>query len=106
MYNKYIKDNQKPIDIFFIQDKNNKLLAVLNFNNMIPIIAKAKINFDILKDKDRSLLIKEIEYCNKNRKEIMKTAKRVYNAVTIYNWEKLKIRSCNFKLLEEKCKEY
>lgn len=60
MFQNYLKTNQKPIDMFFVEE-----ISVLNINNMIPIVEEAKINFNIEKDKDFSLLRKEIDYCNK-----------------------------------------
>lgn len=85
MFQNYLKTNQKPIDIFFVEEisvhNQRKLLSVLNINNMIPIVEEAKIDFNIEKDKDFSLLRKEIDYCNKHRQEIVKNSIRIYNAV-------------------------
>ncbi len=110
MFENYLKTNQKPIDIFFVEEisvhNQRKLLSVLNINNMIPIVEEAKIDFNIEKDKDFSLLRKEIDYCNKHRREIVKNSIRIYNAVIRHEWESLEKRCCNFKLLEEKCIKY
>ncbi len=73
---------------------------------MIPIVEEAKIDFNIEKDKDFSLLRKEIDYCNKHRQEIVKNSIRIYNAVIRHEWESLEKRCCDFKLLEEKCIKY
>ena len=73
---------------------------------MIPIVEEAKIEFNIEEDKDFSLLRKEIDYCNKHRQEIIKNSIRVYNAVIRHEWESLEKRCCDFKLLEQKCKQY
>ena len=73
---------------------------------MIPIVEEAKIEFNIEEDKDFSLLRKEIDYCNKHRQEIIKNSIRVYNAVIRHEWESLEKRCCDFKLLEQKFKQY
>lgn len=109
IYENYLKTNVKPIDMFFIEDDSNnskKLISILNINNMIPIPENAKIYFNIEQDKDFSLLIKEINYCNKHKEEIIKNSKKIYNAVTKHKWEALEKRCCDFKLLEEKSKLY
>lgn len=109
MFDTYVATNNKPIDMFFIEElKNGKrnLLSVLNINNMIPIVEDAKIYFDIRGDKDFSLLRKEIDFCNKHKDEITKNSLRIHKAVTSHTWASLEKRCCDFELLEEKCKEY
>lgn len=84
MFDTYVETNKKPIDMFFIEEIQNgkrTLLSVLNLNNMIPINEKAKITYNIEDDKDYSLLVKEIAYCNKHREEIKRDSKKIYNAV-------------------------
>lgn len=106
MFDTYIETNKKPIDMFFVEDNSGKqrtLLSVLNINNMIPIPEQAKIYFDIKEDKDYSLLIKELNYCKQNKETIIKSAKRIYNAVKNHTWASLEKRCCDFILLEEKC---
>ena len=73
---------------------------------MIPINEKAKITYNIEDDKDYSLLVKEIAYCNKHREEIKRDSKKIYNAVKKHTWASLEKRCCNFSLLEEKSREY
>ena len=106
MYNRYKKTNRNTIDMFYIEDKKEKLLAILNLNNMIPIAKKSIIKFDIKKDKDASLLQKEYEFCNKHKKELRERAKKLYSIVKNHTNERIEKRCCNFLLLEEKCKEY
>lgn len=53
----------------------------------------------------RDLLNAEIQFCNRNIDKIMKMAKRVYKIGTNRK-HKLAYTCCDFKLLEEKCKEY
>ncbi|MBE5821080.1 MAG: type III toxin-antitoxin system ToxN/AbiQ family toxin [Clostridiales bacterium] len=105
IYNNYLLNNTKPIDMFFIEEIiNNKrrLLSVLNINNMVPIPEIAKIYFNINEDKDTSLLRKEILFCNNHKQDIFKNSLRVYNSVINHTWTSLERRCCNFKLLEEK----
>lgn len=73
---------------------------------MIPINETAIVNYDISNDKNYSLLLKEYKYCNKNIKEIREKSVKIYNIIKQDNNINLEKRCCNFKLLEEKCKEY
>ncbi len=97
-----------PIDVFLIKERNNteKIIGVLNINNMIPITDEVIEYFNIKEDKDYGLLQKEHIYCIKNQTEIIKRANKVYDLVTKHNKSSLIKRSCNFKLLEIKSKEY
>ena len=79
MFEKYNKIGISPIDIIFICDKNNNLLSVINLNNMIPVKEENIIEYDILKDKNASLLIKEYIYCSKIRVEIIRIALKIYS---------------------------
>lgn len=106
MFNHYKETGFKSLDMVFIEDNKKKLLAVLNLNNMIPIAENSKIDFNINLDKDKSLLIKELKYCNNNKEEIIRSCNRIYNAVIHNEGSKLIERCCNFSLLEEKCKEW
>lgn len=109
-HNKFIDleiQNKLPIDIFLIKEmKNNKLIGILNINNMIPVIDEVIEYFNIKEDKDFSLLQKEYVYCIKQQQAIIKKANIVYDLVTKHNKKSLIKRSCNFKLLEEKCMLY
>lgn len=98
--------NKLPIDVFLIRDTDNKLLGIINFNNMIPVIDEVIIHFNIKQDKDYSLLKKEHIYCVTHQNEILKKAVKIYNLVTKYKKQSLIKRSCNFTLLENKSKEY
>lgn len=106
MHKDYKRTHKCGIDIFFIEDKNGKLLSVLNLNNMIPVIEDSIIELDIIKDKDTSLLQKEFKFCDKYKKEIRGKAIKLYNIVKNHTNSAIEKRCCNFILLEEKCKEY
>lgn len=106
IFDKLEKENRLPIDVFLIRDNFNKVIGIINFNNMIPVINDVIIYFNIKEDKNYSLLIKEHIYCIKHSDEIVKKSIKVYNLVTKYNKTSLIKRSCNFKLLEEKAKDF
>ena len=98
---KHYKMNE---DIDFIKiSENDRILGVLNLNNMIPVCDRAIINYNISQDKDYFLLRKEIAFCNLHKKNINSDSKRIYNAVITHSWQSLENRCCNFKLLEEYC---
>lgn len=98
---------------------NNKLLSVINLNNMIPIqennIIRLEYN-DISKyihfenDKEKvsyiALLRKEISQINKRKEEIAKRARRLYELKYKFPDAKISRRCCDFKLLEKKSIEY
>ena len=106
MHKRYKKTNKKVIDIFFIEDKNGKLLSILNLNNMIPIAKNSIVELNIKSDKDASLLQKEFQFCNKHKRELRERAKKLYSIVKNHTNERIEKRCCNFLLLEVKCKEY
>ena len=53
------KENKLPIDAFLIKELDeNKLIGILNINNMIPVTDEVVEYFNIKEDKDYSLLKK------------------------------------------------
>lgn len=99
--------------------KNEKILGVLNLNNMVPILAKEisilkydEINqfktFSSLKDQANyiGLLNQELNIINKRKSDILLKAKKLYNERINYPQSAVSKRCCDFKLLEEKCVEY
>lgn len=100
------------IDLYKIEYKE-KILGVLNINNMIPIkdeyvkelkyreIEKYR-NFNSNEEKQKyiSLLETELKIINKRTKEITENARKLYNLVIKYPMSRLAKRSCNFKYLE------
>lgn len=107
---KYIKMKN---NIDFIKIKNGEL-GVINLNNMIPVMPG---NYSLLDldnmpsntyDLKRYILLnKQLKWLNKNIKDIKNTAFTLYdlycNDLLSNN---VKLRCCNFKLLEEKCVLY
>ncbi len=105
------KNMKNTID--FLKIKNGELGAV-NFNNMIPVKKKNYLLIDLNKQvltenelKYQKLLINQLEWLNENYAQIKAKSLKLYN---LYNSDKIpgniKLRCCNFKLLEEKCIEY
>ncbi|MBO4601178.1 MAG: type III toxin-antitoxin system ToxN/AbiQ family toxin [Bacilli bacterium] len=89
-------------------------LGVINFNNMIPVSRKNitlidlnNDNSSILDTKYLNLLKKQIMWLNRNSGKIYSRAEKLYEKYNrnLLN-ESIRIRCCDFKLLEEKCIEY
>ena len=105
---KHMKNN---IDV--IKLKNGEL-GVVNLNNMIPV---NKDNYKLIELDEKTdnpiiikwhnLLKKQLQWLNRNSTNIRSKATKLYN-MYINNTipDRIKIRCCNFILLEEKCNEY
>ena len=94
-------------------DGKNELKARILLGNMIPIndCALTKVNPNDEKDFNyKTLIIKELDFITKNRKEITRKANIIYNQkIGIYKTSehnKYLNNVVDFKLLEKKCKEY
>ena len=97
----------------FLKIDNGKLGAV-NFNNMLPVtdsnIIKINLNQVVktkLEEKYMKLLKEQIYWLNRHDEQLYRRAKNLYNKYvndTLPN--NIKIRCCNFRLLEAKCREY
>ena len=98
---KHYKMNE---DIDFIKiSENDRILGVLNLNNMIPIDNDSVKN---LKYSDISLLNMELELINSRIEKIKANAFKLYNEKTNRPNSKISKRCCDFKVLEEKCRKY
>lgn len=96
-------------DNFLIRDKNNKPVSSLRFNYMFPVpmeIVKVRNIKNEPDNKYRTLLAQELQYCIKNQDEIRRLAFRTYKRVLLGKNPTLVNNSCDFKLLEQKCREY
>jgi len=114
---KFCETMKNHIDIILIE---NGKKGVINLNDMIPI---SKEHLGLLKEVDyiikqtdnedeikyKNIIQDQTAWCNKldNKAMIIKKATKLYS---LYNKlpkdNKLRQRCCNFKLLEEKAKEY
>lgn len=99
--------------------QNDKIIGVLNLNNMIPILDN---NVKVLKykdieeyrefinDKEKKLYISflsfELDLINDKMEKIKKNAMKLYNEKINNPESNVSKRCCNFKLLEEKSKLY
>ena len=107
-------------DIDFIKIvKGDRIIGILNINNMIPIsnidieiLDYKKINnyrnFDSEKEKRLyiSFLSCELRLINNKIEKIKESAMKLYNEKINNPNSKISKRCCDFKLLEEKCKLY
>jgi len=99
-----------------IYDKKGNLIAVLNFNLMIPVTDKQIQEVDLMirhydspeEKAFKALCINEIEYCRKPHmsKIISDKAKNLYDLCTKDINYKGKIRCLDFEKLEMVCEKY
>ncbi len=105
------KKMKNTLDFFKI--KGGELGAV-NFNNMIPVKEENYILIDLNrkklpldKMKYQNLLKEQLNWLNSNYNQVRNKSFKLYE---LYNNGKLpqniKLRCCDFKLLEQKCNEY
>ena len=81
-------------------------LGIIKLNNMIPVNL-IYIDFNNIEDKKyKNLLIQQNNYIQLNTDKIREKANKLYQFVTNDNKKFFTDICCNFKLLEEKCKEY
>lgn len=103
---KHLKMNARNIDIFKIR---NGQLGIVNLNNMIPVPAQSLIDFmpTVADSKYKALLNNQITELNLNKDYLLKKVER-------FQWsyrnnklpENVYTRTCNFELLEDKCRDY
>lgn len=101
--------NSNPAS-FKIFDGNHgqKLLAVIQLNNMIPVKLSCIKKLDMSKQDIRYqfLLLKEINYIRTNSQRLLQKATKIYNLVTVKKAEPFIHFSCNFTALEEASNNY
>ena len=97
------------IDFSKIFDKSNKLIGVLNFNNMIPVDEAVLKEIDIriypqddtFSKKYKALLNNQLDWCNNNKEAIIKKANKLHELVISGKCNSfLRKRCCDFKKLE------
>lgn len=89
-------------------------LGAMNFNNMLPVSEKNIIylnlyeeNLSLSEKKYNSLLKSQLYWLNRNKERIYGRSKKLYDKYITDELEyNIKIRCCNFILLEKKCFEY
>ena len=101
--------NQADNMLIQVKDKGNiKTVGSLRFNYMIPVPVKClkPLDFSALSPDYRMLVEKELRFCKKNKAAIFKKVEKTYYRVLNKVNDELTRNSCDFKLLEIKCKEY
>lgn len=109
--NKKFETMRENITFRKIRDKDGKVLAALNLNNMIPVRDEYVTEIDLkIRPKDsqelirwKKLCIKELDWCQSNQDEIERLANELYR---IYSSDVPfgKRRIClNFPALEKEC---
>jgi len=102
------KKMKNTVDFFKIKDGE---LGAVNFNNMIPVNEKDSFIVDVEKSKYKDYFNKEIAYLRKQSviQEILRKVDNIFKVLENSNnpdYNFFKKLCCDFKLLEEKCKEY
>ena len=102
---------KNTVDFMKIVDANGKLLGALNINNMVPVDDSVlrDLNITVTPDDDsssrayKSLLAKQLAWCNDNRDVIVRRASKLYRIVTEQpdSARSLVRRCCNFAKLEQ-----
>ena len=106
--NKHINMNSKQPDIYKIDDGK---LGIININNMIPtpIECLTEVMPTITDQKYKNLLQNQLSFINKPVNSINLIDKVIYFQKRYRENnlpENIMKRTCNFILLEEKCKEW
>ncbi|MCC8061271.1 MAG: type III toxin-antitoxin system ToxN/AbiQ family toxin [Clostridiales bacterium] len=103
------KTMKNDLDFTKIYD-NNRIIGVLNFNNMIPVedTYTTILNLRILPSDSpeerhyKKLAIKQLTFCQQNQDAIIKKANKLYTMVTSGKASiQLQKRCCNFLKLEK-----
>lgn len=91
----------------FVKMDNGKL-GVINLNNMIPVPSEEVklINFSKFDKYYSKLLLEQKRWLERNEDLIKNKSKKLYTLITTKENTVFHKRSNNFKLLEEKAKEY
>ena len=111
--NKHFESMRENITFRRICDKDGKVLAALNLNNMIPVREEYITEIDLkLRPTDteelrrwKKLCIKELDWCQSHQNEIERLANELYRIYTSDEpFGKRKI-CLNFPALERECKK-
>lgn len=100
---------QQMPDNFLIRANNGQVTSSLRFNYMFPIPQSLVTERRISTEQDRayrSLLAQELRYCISHQADIQHLAERTYRRVLLGMNRGLVVNSCDFPLLEGKCREY
>ena len=106
--------NMKPSIDFEKIYNNDKLIAVLNYNLMIPVNSNQLIPIDFRKNKNdkekdkyyKRLCNNELMWCRKNQEKIINKANVLYNKYLSDEYFSARGRCVDFTKLEKVCKKY
>ncbi len=104
----YKKNNESTM-LIVDNDNNREVKGSLRFNYMIPVPTECLTHIEINKFTEPSykrLVRKELKFCRENEERIKRKAQSIYNKVLAGKNKLLVENSCDFKLLEEACKQY
>ena len=110
-------DFMRIIDNTVIDEKGmGKIIGALNFNNMLPVSKEVIYHIDLRKNPNDSgknkahkeLMVKQLDWCQKNEDKLLSHANRTYDMVTKYpdKSRDLVRRCCDFKKLEAVLEKY
>ncbi len=93
---------------------NDKLIAVLNYNLMIPVSSNQLIPISLKISKNdkeenkfyKNLCINEVNWCRKNQEKIINKANVLYNKYLSDEYFAARERCVNFPKLEKECEKY
>lgn len=107
---------RNDVDFTKIHDKSGKLIAVLNFNNMVPVRQDVIEEIDLrIDDADdaatrsyKALMAKELDWCRSNNEAIYRKSSKLYRMVTQSPQKSRALvkRCCNFAKLEKVLARY
>ena len=110
------KHNSMKNDVDFMKIyHDDKLIGVLNFNEMIPVNQEvifrvdARHNFGDSRETARykDLLVNQLTFCRKNQEAIVKKANKLYEKIISGKANDFLLRRCcNFKKLEHVLEQY
>lgn len=103
-----IKKRNKKLTINIKEDAEEKIIAQLTLNNMIPVDCEMIELVDVDSDKDRDYLSKELRYLRKKevKKSIIDKTENMLNVLSNKNhpdYEFFKSLCGNFEILEKEC---
>lgn len=91
-----------------VKDRKGRDLSIVRLAEMIPVPQEEVelMDFKERGDKYQDLLQAEREFINDNRESLYNKAKKIYRNVTETKVPFFVNIACNYKILEEKCKEW
>ncbi len=103
-----IKNSSPTAFKVFDGTSEGDLLALVQLNNMIPVLSKCikKFNVSSMDIKYQFLLFKEINYIRSHRDKLLKKAEKLYKMVTVKKIPTFVNISCDFTKLETATRLY